>query len=196
MSSCNSIIKQGLSQMDCAARPVKGYERRAVLLNREDLDFKNVGISETRSNVITSMGLKAGKTGYEVHQMGASPFTGSSASLETNDFYKAVTKSLVIAALENDRDIFGGFVDPLLNGEFVAVVEHKGKGKDNASAFEVLGFHNGLQLSALEANVYGDQYGGGLFTLTETGAPATRMYLGETYEEGQALFESLLETAV
>lgn len=195
MSSCNSIIKQGLSQMDCATRPVKGYERRAVLLNREDLDFKNVSISETHSNVITAMGLKTGKTGYEVHQMGASPFTGSSASLETNDFYKAVTKSLVIAALENDRDIFGGFVDPLLNGEFVAVVEHKGKGKDNASAFEVLGFHNGLQLSALEANVYGDQYGGGLFTLTETGAPVTRMYLGETYEEGQALFESLLETA-
>lgn len=195
MSSCNSLIKQGLSQMDCASRPVKGYERRAILINREDVDFNNVELSATHGNVIVSLGLKTGKVGYEVHQMGSSPFTGSSASLETNDFYKAVTKTLVIAALENDRDIFGGFVDPLLNGEFVAVVEHKGKGAENASAFEVLGFHNGLTLTALDTNVYGDQYGGGLFTLTETGAPVTRMYLGETYEGAQALFESLLEAA-
>lgn len=195
MDSCNSIIKQGLPKMGCDSRPVKGYERRAVLINREDVDFKNVSMAEDRSNVITSLGLKAGKTGYEVHQMGSQPYNGSNLALETNDFYKAVTKTLVIAVLENDRDTFGGFVDPLLNGEFVAVVEHKGKGKDNASAFEVLGFHNGLTLTALDANVYGDQYGGGLFTLTETSAPVTRMYLGDTYEAGQALFESLLEAA-
>ena len=67
----------------------------------------------------------------------------------------------------------------------------KDKGKDNASAFEILGYHNGLQISAYEADPYGDVYGGGLYTLTEENAPVTRMYLGETYEAGKALFESL-----
>ena len=39
MDSCNSIIKQGLPKMGCDSRPVKGYERRAVLINREDVDY-------------------------------------------------------------------------------------------------------------------------------------------------------------
>lgn len=190
---CNGIIKQGLPAGDCANLPAKGYERRAILINREDLDFTNVTVSESRQNVVTALGLKPGKVGYEVHQMGSAPFTGTSAALEDNEYYKSVTKTFVLAVINNDRDVYGNFVDPMLNGEFVAIVERKDKGKDKASAFEILGFHNGLTLTALEENANGDYYGGGLYTLTETGAPVSRVYLGETYEEGQALFDSLLE---
>lgn len=194
-SICNGIIKQGLPAGDCANLPAKGYERVAILINREDVDFTNVELSETRQNVVTSLGLKSGKSGYEVHQMGATPFTGSGASLEDNAYYRSVTKNFVIAVINNDRDVTGGFVDPLINGEFIAIVERKDKGKDKASAFEILGFHNGLTLTALEENPYGDYYGGGLYTLTESSAPVSRLYLGETYEAGKTLFDSLLETA-
>ena len=194
-SICNGIIKQGIPKGDCANLPAKGYERLAVLVNREDIDFTNVTLSVDRQNVITALGLKTGAKGYEIHQMGNSPFTGSTKSLEDNAYYKSVTKNLVIAVINNDRDVYGNFVDPLLNGEFVAIVERKDKGKDQASAFEVLGFHNGLTLTALDEDAYGDYYGGGLYTLTETAAPVSRMYLGESYEAGKALFDSLLETA-
>lgn len=193
MSICNGIIKQGIPKGDCANLPAKGYERLAILINREDIDFNNVTTSEERANVITSLGLLAGKVGYEIHQMGGTPFTGTNAALEDNAYYRSVTKNLVIAVINNDRDVYGQFVDPLLNGEFVAIVERKDKGKDHASAFEVLGYHNGLTLTALDENAYGDYYGGGLYTLTETAAPVSRMYLGETYEAGKALFDSLLE---
>lgn len=193
MSLCNGIIKAGISKGDCASLPVKGYERVAVLINREDIDFKNVTVSEERNNVLTALGLLAGKRGYEVHQMGANPFTGSNSALEDGTYYRSVTKNLVIAVINNDRDTYGQFVDPLLNGEFVAIVERKDKGKDNASAFEVLGYHNGLTLSALAEDAYGDNYSGGLYTLTETAAPISRMYLGESYEAGKAIFDSLLE---
>ena len=189
---CNGLIAQGLPQGDCATLPVKGYERLAILINREDIDFKNVEMSETHANVVTSLGLKEGKIGYEVHQMGSAPFTGTSATLESNDYYKSVTKNLVIAVIHNDRDVYGKFVDPMLNGEFVAIVERKDKGANKSSAFEIIGFHNGLTLTALEENANGDYYGGGLYTLTETGAPLSRMYLGETYEAGKAVFDSLL----
>ena len=195
MSICNGIIKQGIPKGDCANLPAKGYERVAVLINREDIDFNNVTLAEGKKNVLTSLGLLAGKVGYEIHQMGSEPFTGTNAALETNNYYKSVTKNLVIAVISNDRDTYGNFVDPLLNGEFVAVVERKDKGKDHASAFEVLGYHNGLTLTALDENAYGDYYGGGLYTLTETAAPISRMYLGETYEAGKAIFDSLLEAA-
>lgn len=194
-SICNGIIKQGIPKGDCANLPAKGYERLAVLVNREDIDFNNVTLSESRQNVVTGLGLKSGKLGYEIHQMGSNPFTGSNKSLEDNAYYKSVTKNLVIAVINNDRDVFGNFVDPLLNGEFVAVVERKDKGADQASAFEILGFHNGLTLTALDEDAYGDYYGGGLYTLTETAAPVSRMYLGESYEAGKALFDSLLEVA-
>ena len=193
MSLCNGIIKAGISKGDCANLPAKGYERVAVLINREDIDFNNVTVSEERNNVLTSLGLLPGKKGYEVHQMGSTPFTGTNAALEANTYYRSVTKNLVIAVINNDRDTYGQFVDPLLNGEFVAIVERKDKGKDNASAFEVLGYHNGLTLSALAEDAYGDNYGGGLYTLTETAAPVSRMYLGESYEAGKAIFDSLLE---
>ena len=110
-----------------------------------------------------------------------------------NDFFKSVTKNLVIAVINNDRDVAGNFVDPLINGEFVAIVERKDKGTDNNSAFEILGFHNGLTLTALAEDANGDYYNGGLYTLTETGAPVSRLYLGETYAAGQTLFESFLK---
>lgn len=195
MSICNGIIKQGIPKGDCANLPAKGYERVAILINREDIDFNNVTLAEGTKNVLTSLGLLAGKAGYEIHQMGSEPFTGTNAALESNSYYKSVTKNLVIAVINNDRKLYGDFVDPLLNGEFVAIVERKDKGKDHASAFEVLGYHNGLTLTALDENAYGDYYGGGLYTLTETAAPISRMYLGETYEAGKAIFDSLLEAA-
>ena len=194
-SICNGIIKQGIPKGDCANLPAKGYERVAVLINREDIDFNNVQLSDTHGNVLTALGLLTGRRGYEIHQMGATPFTGSNAALEDNTYYRSVTKNLVIAVINNDRDVYGNFVDPLINGEFVAIVERKDKGKDHASAFEVLGYHNGLTLTALAEDAYGDNYGGGLYTLTETAAPVSRMYLGETYEAGKALFDSLLEAA-
>lgn len=194
-SICNGIIKQGLPSGDCANLPAKGYERLAILINREDVDFTNVTMSETHGNVVTALGLKTGKVGFEVHQMGSTPFTGTNAALEDNAYFRSVTKNFVIAVINNDRDVYGEFVDPMLNGEFIAVVERKDKGKDKSSAFEILGFHNGLTLTALDENAYGDYYGGGLYTLTEAAAPVSRLYLGESYEAGKALFDSLLEVA-
>lgn len=191
-SLCNSVITKGIPKGECANLPAKGYERLAILINREDVDFSNVTVSADRKNVLTALGLKAGKVGYEVYQQGSSPLTGSNASLEDNNYFKSITKNLVIAVINNDRDVSGQFVDPLINGEFIAVVERKDKGKDMASAFEVLGYHNGLTLTALDEDAYGDYYGGGLYTLTETAAPVSRMYLGETYEAGKAIFDSLL----
>lgn len=195
MSYCDGLISAGLPKGDCVQTPAKGYEREAILINRADLDFLNVTFSETRPNVVTQFGLLAGKVGYEIHQLGKQPFAGSTSALTAGTYYNGVTKNFVIAVLNNDRDIQGGLADPLLNGEFIAVVERKDKGADNASAFEIIGYHNGLQISAYDADPYGDVYGGGLYTLTEENAPVTRLYLGETYEAGKALFDSLKTAA-
>lgn len=191
MSYCDGIIMQGLPKGDCKQTPAKGFESQAILINRADVDFGNVTLSETHPNVVTALGLAEGKKGFEVHQLGAQPFSGSSQSLSAGPYYNGVNKNLVVAVINNDRDVQSGFADPLLNGQFIAIVERKDKGKDNASAFEILGYHNGLRLSAYDADPYGDVYGGGLYTLTEENAPVTRMYLGETYEAGKALFDSL-----
>lgn len=196
MSYCDGLISAGIQKGNCVQTPAKGYEREAVLINRSDIDFSQVTTAEDALNVVTALGLKTGKQGYEIHQLGKQPFAGSTASLQQGPYYNGVNKNLVIAVLYNDRDVQAGLADPLLNGEYVAILERKDKGVDNKSAFEIIGFHNGLQLSAYESDPYGDVYGGGLYTLTEENAPMTRMYLGETYEAGQALFESLKKAAV
>lgn len=188
MSYCDGLIQQGLPKGTCVQTPAKGYERVAILINRSDIDFSNVVKS---GNVVSSLGLLSGKKGYEIHQLGKQPFAGSTSSLSAGTYYNGVNKNFVIAILNNDKEVQEGLADALLNGEFVAVLERKDKGADNASAFEVLGLDNGLQLSAYEADPYGDVYGGGLYTLTEENAPITRWYLGNTYEAGKALFDSL-----
>lgn len=191
MSYCDGIITQGLPKGGCVQTPAKGYESVAILINRSDVDFGNVTLSESHPNVVTSLGLAEGKKGFEVHQLGVQPFAGSTQSLSAGPYYNGVNKNLAIAVINNDREVQNGFADPLLNGQYIAIVERKDKGKDNASAFEILGYHNGLHLTAYDADPYGDVYGGGLYTLTEENAPVTRMYLGETYEAGKALFDSL-----
>lgn len=195
MSYCDGLIAKAIEDFSCSNPAVKGFERRGIIINREDIDFAAVTMSSTKKNVLTAMPLKTGKKGYLIEQKGATPFSGTTSSAEVGTYGTAVNNNVAIAILNNDSDVADKVGDSLLNGEFVVILELKDKGANRGSAFRVYGFHNGLALSAFEHDPYGDTAGGGLYTLTETAAPMTAVYLGESYATGKTLFDSFLEEA-
>lgn len=194
MAACDALISMGLTT-DCTSAPARGLEPAIILINRADIDFGEVDYSTTHKNTVTALELKTGKKGYLIELQGSAPATGSTSEAEVGTYATTVNKSLVIPVLRNDRDLAEKLGDPMLNGEFVAIREFKDKGAGNNSAFEIIGLQNGAKLSAYSEDPYGDTFGGGLYTLTETGASRTRIYLGETYSAGKALWDSLLEAA-
>lgn len=194
MSTCDGIISKGLEARTCVPAK-KGYERKAVIINRSDIDWDKVVRSTTASNVITALPLLKGKKGYVVSQYGRTPFTGSTDEGVIGTYANGVTHNVVIAQLENDRDLNEKFGDGLLNGEFVLILEKKDKGTSNNSAFVLVGFDNGAVLSAYSADAYGDAAGGGVYTLTEENASNVALYLGETYSAGKTISDSLTAVA-
>ena len=195
MSYCDGLIAKDIKDVSCATPAVKGFERIGIIVNRADIDFSGVTFSTTAKNAMTALPLKTGKKGFKIEQSGATPFTGTNSSAEVGTYRTAVNNNVTFAVLNNDESIAEGVTDSLLSGEFVVVLEMKDKGDSKKSAFRVYGFHNGLTLSAYEHDPYGDAYAGGIFTLTEQGAPMSAVYLGESYTTGKTLFDSLLETA-
>lgn len=191
MSYCDGLITKGLPSGDCSSVPAKGFEREALLINRAEVDWAGVTFDSTKKNVLTAFPLLKGKQGYEITQKGGQPFSGSTKEGVVGTYGNSVNKNFVFAYLTQDQEQSEKLVDPLLNGEFIAIVRPKDKGVNNNSGFEVLGFHNGLQMSAFAQDPYGDTFMGGLFTLTETEAPIVNVYLGDTYQAGQALWDSL-----
>lgn len=180
---------------DCSASPARGYEKTAILINRADINFGTLAYSTSHKNTLTTLGLLSGKQGYKVEQRGATPFTGTAGSVEVGTYGTTVTHTIPIAVIVNDRELAEKFEDGLLNGDFVMILECKDKGPNGDSAFKVFGIQNGLQLSDYAEDAYGDTFGGALFTLQETGASRTSVYLGESYSAGKAIWDSLLSSA-
>lgn len=195
MSYCDGLISKDVKDVSCENPAVKGFERVGVIVNRADIDFSGVTFSTTAKNALTALPLLTGKKGYKIEQHGATPYTGSTSSLEAGTYKNGFNNNVSFAILNNDAETAEKVIDGLASGEFVVVLEMKDKGNGNKSAFRVYGLHNGLTASAYEHDPYGDAYAGGVVTLTENLAPMSAVYLGESYTAGKTLFDSLLETA-
>lgn len=195
MSYCDGLISKAISDISCTSPAVKGFERKGIIINREDIDFAEVTFDTTKKNVLTALTLKSGKKGFVIEQKGNTPFTGTNQEANVGTYGTGVNSNVVFAILNNDQEVSEDVIDSMLNGEYVVILEYKDKGANRASAFRVFGFHNGLVLTAYNHDPYGDTYAGALVTLTETDAPMSALYLGASYSAGKTLYDSLLEAA-
>lgn len=176
--SCAQLISQGYDK-DCACEPKKGFGPVAIILNYDDIDWDNV-VVDASANIITTLPLKAGgKVGYKVAQF-KNPFQGTVRNLNDGTYLRSWDKTFMFVTLTRDAAQNLNLNDPMANGKFVALVRNEDPGRKGECRWEILGYHNGLQLTACDQDAYGDAYGGDVFTLKEEFAARSSMYLFNT----------------
>lgn len=190
--NCEGIITRGLFK-ECSNHP-NGFERVGIIMNRGDIDWNAVTIASGTTNVVGTFALNNGATGFKVLQYGTKPFNGTKKSGVSKEAAPGkMTKTVQFFVPDREPTVDENFIDALLNGEFVMILETKDKGSRNDAAFEFFGFHNGLHFTAIEQDNYGDYGSGWLVTMEETEAPASSMYLFKTsYAATKTLFLGLL----
>jgi hypothetical protein len=185
-------------ERNCADPLAMGYEKKGILINRDDVDFGSVVFDAENNNIISTLALKEGKFGFWVYQHGSKPFNGTNKNVEVGELGNSVTSNVHIVLPDHSPAIIEGVVDPVLNGEFLFISFNKHKGLNNAngaSAFEVHGFYQGLTISEGSRDAYSEETGGGwAFTLTETKAPKAGLFLFDTdYATTEAMVNSLVK---
>lgn len=194
--NCTGLISQSLSNT-CKNRPF-GFEQKGIIINRPDIDFGSVVFNTGSTNSIKTMPLLTGKSGFQVVNFGTKPFNGTKKSGVTKETSPGkVTKVVQFFVPDHDPAVDEGFIDAILNGEFVMILEHKDKNETaNDAAFEIYGYQNGLHFTAMEQDEYSDYGSGWLITMEETEAPSSGMYLFDTsYSATKTKFNAYLVAA-
>ncbi|MGV3459913.1 MAG: hypothetical protein ACO1N9_05590 [Flavobacterium sp.] len=130
---------------DCLNAPVAGIEQNIVLINKEDIDISQTTLNATNRLLVTSLALKAGKTGYKltgVKQANSKAWELVKKENAPDKFKHTFSGVIFSPSLANKTQ-----ADNLSKGaKYIVVVEQTWKGEDNAEAFEILGYHSGLEL--------------------------------------------------
>ena len=177
---CETLIAQDIA-FGCDEMSVRGMEANGVIINREDVDFASCVIDSTNNNIIKQLVLKSGKHGYEVAQLGNTPFTGLVSNLNVGTYRNTWTHDIPLAVLANDPSVCKNIIDALSNGNFVLVLRNKNKGANGDGEYQVFGYHQGCRASAGTNDKYSeDTEGGWLITLQEQNAPKSGMFLWNT----------------
>ncbi len=182
-NTCDQLIAQDIS-FDCDALSVRGMESDGIIINRSDIDFGATVFSSTNPNIIETLTLKTGKKGYEIVQMGNTPFTGLVSNLNVGTYKNTWTHDIPIAVLADNPDVVKDIIDPLSNGTFVLILKTKEQGNGH---YKVFGYAQGCRASAGTNDKWSeDTEGGYLITLQEQNAPKAGMFYWKTDESTTA----------
>lgn len=178
----DEVCTTGLSAdmlRDCNENNVGGIEVNVVLINKNDIDYDASTFSAVNKMIMTNLKLKAGKTGYllkGIKQINAVRDEIVIKDTSDNKFLHTFTGQVPNHSAESKARIL-----ELAGGNFVAVVEGKFKGIANKDAFQVAGFHSGLEISE---SVYASNENDGSRTFTLASL--------ENYEEPKPLYTLLM----
>ena len=177
---CESLIAKAID-FACDDLIVRGLESDGLIINRSDIDFAATVFDSKNPNIINSLVLKTGKKGYEVNQLGNTPFTGVQSTLEVGTYRNTWTHAIPIVVLSNTPDVAHNIIDGLSNGTFVVILRNKFKGSTGDAEYQVYGYTQGLVASEGTNDKYSeDTDGGWIITLQETGARMSAMFLFNT----------------
>lgn len=146
---------------DCNDRAKKGLKgSKAVIVNYDDIDF---GATTVSGATVSNLALKTGTSGFSI---GWYKDLGSTAMEYTpNDETVDGFAHSFLCRLGTTSAANAEIASELKGGRFVIVVETNYQGTDQAEAFKVFGFENGLELSEMTGNSE-ENTGSLLFTLS------------------------------
>ena len=188
-TTCDYLIASAID-FDCEDMSVRGMEADGVIINREDVDFANCVLDSSNPNIVKTLAIKTGKSGFAIKQLGNTPFSGLVSNLNIGTYKNTWTHEIPIAVLADDPDTAKDILDPMSNGTFVLVLKTKMHGD---AKYKIFGYAQGCRASAGTNDKWSeDTEGGFLMTLQEQNAPKSGMYFYNTDEATtDAAFEAL-----
>lgn len=192
---CDTIIANDIN-FACDALVTRGLESDGIIMNRNEVDFSATVFDATNKNIIKTLVMKTGKKGYEVVQLGNTPFTGTQTTLTVGTYRNTWNNQVVIAILANSPSVAQDIIDGLANGTFVVILKNTSAGTGGDARYQVYGYAQGLKASEITNEKWSEETDGGwLVTLQETAAPKSAMFFFDTDESTTATKYETLKTA-
>lgn len=193
MPSCIGKIAQDLL-FNCDAQPSQGIETNILLINSEDIDRTLT----TVTGKVVNLKLKSGTSAVKLEGIKQINSYLSEVIVNTDSLNK-FNHTLSARVYDLSADTRAEIDKLALGANLVAVVEKKAKGLDNESAFVVLGFHNGLEISEGTENS-AENDGVFVFTLASNElAPepvSPYIFLETDYDTTKTAFDNALASGV
>lgn len=138
-----SKIKTGFTNQACGKPAIAGTTARVILLSYSDVDKSK---SDVTDNVISSLILKAGATGYEVDSLPNA--TVGSDTINAGTYLKTHQHNVVVRIFKKS-EAAKKFINGLTNARVIAIVENNDIGDRGDTKYEVYGWDSGLELTEI-----------------------------------------------
>lgn len=138
-----SKIKTGFTNQVCGKPAIAGTTARVILISYSDVDKSK---SVVNDNVISSLILKAGATGYEVDSLPNA--TVGSDTINAGTYLKTHQHNVVVRIFKKS-EAAKKFVNGLTNARVIAIVENNDTGDNGDTKYEVYGWDSGLELTEI-----------------------------------------------
>lgn len=138
-----SKIKTGFINQVCGKPAIAGTTARVILLSYSDVDKSKSVVTD---NVISSLILKAGATGYEVGSLPNA--TVGSDTINAGTYLKTHQHNVVVRIFKKS-EAAKKFVNGLTNARVIAIVENNDTGDNGDTKYEVYGWDSGLELTEI-----------------------------------------------
>lgn len=138
-----SKIKTGFINQVCGKPAIAGTTARVILISYSDIDKAKSAVT---NNVISSLILKAGATGYEVDSLPNA--TVGSDTINAGTYLKTHQHNVVVRIFKKS-EAAKKFVNGLTNARVIAIVENNDTGDKGDTKYEVYGWDSGLELTEI-----------------------------------------------
>lgn len=138
-----SKIKTGFINQVCGKPAIAGTTARVILLSYSDVDKSKSVVTD---NVISSLILKAGATGYEVDSLPNA--TVGSDTINAGTYLKTHQHNVVVRIFKKS-EAAKKFVNGLTNARVIAIVENNDTGDNGDTKYEAYGWDSGLELTEI-----------------------------------------------
>lgn len=138
-----SKIKTGFTNQVCGKPAIAGTTARVILISYSDVDKSKSIVTD---NVISSLILKAGATGYEVDSLPNA--TVGSDTINAGTYLKTHQHNVVVRIFKKS-EAAKKFVNGLTNARVIAIVENNDTGDNGDTKYEVYGWDSGLELTEI-----------------------------------------------
>lgn len=138
-----SKIKTGFINQVCGKPSIAGTTARVILISYSDIDKAKSVVTD---NVISSLILKAGATGYEVDSLPNA--TVGSDTINAGTYLKTHQHNVVVRIFKKS-EAAKKFVNGLTNARVIAIVENNDTGDNGDTKYEVYGWGSGLELTEI-----------------------------------------------